>query len=48
MFVAPMLLGAIWRATFSHLDPAPYDYKGLLATHLDNFFRGLAAEGADT
>jgi AcrR family transcriptional regulator len=46
MFVAPMLLTAIWRVTFSQLDPAPYDFKGLLATHLDVFFRGIAAEGA--
>jgi AcrR family transcriptional regulator len=46
MFVAPMLLSAIWRATFSQLDPVPYDFKGLLATHLDVFFRGLAADGA--
>jgi len=46
VFVAPMLLSAIWRAVFSHLDPVPYDFKGLLATHLDIFFRGLAADGA--
>jgi AcrR family transcriptional regulator len=43
--VAPVLLGAIWRVTFSHLDPAPYDYKGLINTHLDVLLRGLAAEG---
>ena len=45
VFVAPMLLSAIWRVTFSRLDPEPYDFKGLIATHLDLFFRGLAAEG---
>jgi AcrR family transcriptional regulator len=44
--IAPMLLAAIWRVTFSHLDPEPYDYKGLLATHLEILFRGLAPEGA--
>jgi AcrR family transcriptional regulator len=43
--VAPVLLGAIWRATFAHLDPEPYDYKGLIDTHLDVLFRGLAVEG---
>jgi AcrR family transcriptional regulator len=43
--VAPVLLGAIWRVTFSHLDPEPYDYKGLINTHLDVLLRGLAAEG---
>lgn len=46
LFVAPILLGAIWRATFGHLDTEPYDYKGLIDTHLDVLFRGLAAEGA--
>jgi len=46
LFVAPMLLSAIWRATFSHLDPAPYDHKALIATHLDVIFRGLAPDGA--
>ena len=44
--IAPVLLGAIWRVTFAHLDPEPYDYKGLIDTHLDVLFRGLAAEGA--
>lgn len=44
--VAPVLLGAIWRVTFAHLDSVPYDYKGLVDTHLDILFRGLAADGA--
>lgn len=44
--VAPVLLGAIWRVTFAHLDSEPYDYRGLVDTHLDILFRGLAAEGA--
>lgn len=44
--VAPVLLGAIWRVTFTHLDAEPYDYKGLIETHLDVLFRGLAPEGA--
>jgi AcrR family transcriptional regulator len=42
--VAPVLLSAIWRVTFSHLDAEPYDYAGLVDTHLDVLFRGLAAE----
>jgi AcrR family transcriptional regulator len=45
--VAPVLLGAIWRVTFAHLDPEPYDYKGLVETHLDILFRGLAPDGAE-
>jgi hypothetical protein len=43
--VAPVLLCAIWRVTFSHLDAEPYDYRGLVETHLDVLFRGLAVEG---
>ena len=44
--VAPMLLAAIWRVTFAHLDAEPYDYAGLIETHLDVLFRGLAGQGA--
>ncbi|HEY4942092.1 MAG TPA: TetR/AcrR family transcriptional regulator [Rhizomicrobium sp.] len=44
--IAPALLSAIWRVTFSHLDPEPYDFKGLIAAHLDVLFRGLSPEGA--
>jgi hypothetical protein len=39
--VAPVLLGAIWRATFAQFDAEPYDYKGLIDTHLDVLFCGL-------
>jgi AcrR family transcriptional regulator len=40
--IAPVLLGAIWRTTFARLDPEPYDYQGLIDTHLDVLFQGLA------
>ena len=43
--VAPILLGAVWRVTFSHLDSEPYDYRGLIDTHLDVLFRGLGVGG---
>jgi len=43
--VAPILFCAVWRVTFSHLDPVAYDYQGLIETHLDILFRGLAVEG---
>jgi AcrR family transcriptional regulator len=46
IFIAPMLLSAIWRVTFAHLDPVPYDHKALIATHLDILFQGLAPDGA--
>jgi AcrR family transcriptional regulator len=44
--VAPVLLGAMWRTTFAQFDAAPYDYMGLIETHLDVLFRGLSAEGS--
>ena len=44
--IAPVLLAAIWHATFAQFDPAPYDYKGLIDTHLDVLFRGLEPQGA--
>ncbi len=40
--IAPVLLGAMWRTTFAQFDAAPYDYKGLIDTHLDVLFKGLA------
>jgi AcrR family transcriptional regulator len=40
--IAPVLLGAIWRVTFARFDETPYDYQGLIDTHLDVLFRGLA------
>jgi AcrR family transcriptional regulator len=43
--VAPVLLGAIWRVTFGQFDSEPFDYEGLIETHLDVLFRGLAADG---
>jgi AcrR family transcriptional regulator len=43
---APVLLGAIWRTTFARFDDEPYDYMGLIETHLDVLFRGLSAEGS--
>jgi AcrR family transcriptional regulator len=43
--IAPVLLGAIWRVTFGRFDTEPFDYEGLIETHLDVLFRGLAADG---
>ncbi|HWA92426.1 MAG TPA: TetR/AcrR family transcriptional regulator [Rhizomicrobium sp.] len=40
--IAPVLLGAIWRVTFGQFDAVPYDYKGLIDTHLDVLLKGLA------
>jgi AcrR family transcriptional regulator len=42
--VAPLLLGALWRATFAPFDPVPYDISALIETHIDVLLRGLAKE----
>jgi AcrR family transcriptional regulator len=43
--VAPLLLGALWRATFAPFDPEPYDIGALIETHIDVLLRGLEREG---
>jgi AcrR family transcriptional regulator len=43
---APLLLAAIWRTTFAPLDPAPYDYMGLIEAHIATLLRGLKKEAA--
>ncbi|MBV8979077.1 MAG: TetR/AcrR family transcriptional regulator [Alphaproteobacteria bacterium] len=40
--MAPLLLSVLWRSTFAQFDAVPYDYQGLLDTHLDVLFQGLA------
>ena len=42
--IAPLLLAAFWRTTFAQFDAEPYDYQGLVQTHLDVLLRGLAAQ----
>jgi AcrR family transcriptional regulator len=42
--VAPLLLGALWRATFAPFDPEPYDIEALIETHIDVLLRGLERE----
>lgn len=42
--IAPLLLAAIWRTTFSKFDSAPYDLEGLIEAHIDVLLRGLSAE----
>ena len=45
--IAPVLLGAIWRTTFAQLDSEPYDYAGLIETHIATLLRGLKREESD-
>lgn len=40
--VAPLLLGALWRAVFARFDPEPYDIEALIETHIDVLLFGLA------
>jgi AcrR family transcriptional regulator len=40
----PIMFTAIWRASFGALDSEPYDYEGLIETHLNVLLRGLAAD----
>ena len=42
--VAPLLLIAFWRTTFGQFDPRPYDFQGLIDTHIDLLLRGLAPD----
>jgi AcrR family transcriptional regulator len=40
----PVMFTAIWLASFGTLDSEPYDYEGLIETHLDLILRGLARD----
>jgi AcrR family transcriptional regulator len=42
--IAPMLLIAFWRTTFSSFDPKPYDYEGLVEAHIATLLQGLKKE----
>lgn len=42
--VAPVLLLILWRTIFSKFDSAPYDYQGLIETHVGILLRGLMSE----
>lgn len=42
--VAPLLLAAFWRTTFAQFDTEPYDYKGLIGTHIETLLRGLSPQ----
>lgn len=43
--IAPILLAAVWRTTFAALDEKPYDYEGLISTHINTLLKGLSAGG---
>jgi AcrR family transcriptional regulator len=41
--VAPILVIVLWRTTFARFEPEPYDYQGLIDTHLRTLLKGLEA-----
>lgn len=43
--VAPILIMIFWRTIFGKFDVVPYDYDGLIQTHVDTLLRGLAVDG---
>jgi AcrR family transcriptional regulator len=42
--IAPLLVAAFWRTTFAAMDAEPYDYAGLIETHISTLLHGLARE----
>jgi AcrR family transcriptional regulator len=42
--IGPLLVAVFWRTTFAKFDTIPYDFHGLIETHIDVLLRGLAAE----
>jgi AcrR family transcriptional regulator len=45
--IAPVLLAIIWRTTFAQLDSEPYDYAGLIETHIATLLRGFKRGESD-
>jgi hypothetical protein len=44
--VAPLLVMILWRTLFAKFDTEPYDYPGLIETHITTLLHGLSAEKA--
>ncbi|MGQ0741818.1 MAG: TetR/AcrR family transcriptional regulator [Alphaproteobacteria bacterium] len=42
LLVAPFLVVMLWRTVFARFDTAPYDYPGLIETHIATVLKGLA------
>ena len=40
--VAPILIIMLWRTAFGQFDETPYDYQGLIESHLQTLLKGLA------
>jgi len=46
LFMAPIVLGALWQAAFAPVEQAPVAPERLIALHLDLFLRSLAPGGS--
>ena len=44
--VAPLLVIMMWRSVFARYDSQPYDYQGLVETHIETLLRGLSTGAA--
>lgn len=44
LFMAPVLLSALWQASFAPVEDAPLPVERLLMTHADLFLRSIAAD----
>ena len=44
--VAPLLIIMMWRSVFARFDTQPYDYQGLVETHIETLLRGLSTGAA--
>jgi AcrR family transcriptional regulator len=44
--VAPLLVIMMWRSVFARFDSQPYDYQGLVETHIETLLRGLSTGAA--
>jgi len=46
--IAPLLVMAVWRMHFEKFDSVPYDYEGLIESHIETLLRGLGREGGSS
>ncbi len=46
LFFSPIILSALWQATFAPIEETPVPPAAVVALHLDTWLRGMAAEGA--
>ena len=44
LLFVPIMFTAIWRTSLGMLDSEPFNYQGLIETHLDLMLRGLAVK----